>query len=225
MQRAAVLVGAHCPLPRTRGGGSVGACTARYRLQRAAALPLPPVPPSVGRMRALRPEEWAWLDRGATVEISVQLPRQVAGRAAPDDGIAASAKISPRRFTLSLSDAVSGDEASLHVEGLLNVVDPRASTTRVNQSARTVTVSLAKWGREKLPWPTLVQEPAAFENDPRSPYQNVLAQETAPPPDQLLEGLWLGGIGNLPRGRRWFADNEITHTLSVCDYWPVRDSA
>lgn len=159
------------------------------------------------------------------MEITVQLPRQVAGRAAPDDGIAASAKISPRRFTLSVSDAVSGDEASLHVEELLNVVDPRASTTSVNQSARTVTVSLAKWGREKLPWPTLVQEPPAFENDPRSPYQNVLAQETAPPPDQVLERLWLGGIGNLPRGRRWFADNEITHTLSVCDYWPVRNSA
>ena len=55
---------------------------------------------------------------------------------------------------------------------------------------------------------------------PRSPYDNVLAQETAPPPDQLLDGLWIGGIGNLPGGRRWFEAQGITHSLSVCDYWP-----
>jgi hypothetical protein len=48
----------------------------------------------------------------------------------------------------------------------------------------------------------------------------VLAQETAPPPDQLLDGLWIGGIGNLPGGRRWFEAQGITHSLSVCDYWP-----
>ena len=47
----------------------------------------------------------------------------------------------------------------LEVEELLNVVDPRGSTTSVDQTRRTVTLSLAKWGRPEdfEPWPTLVQ--------------------------------------------------------------------
>lgn len=171
-------------------------------------------------------DAWSWTDCGATVEVEVRL---VGGRvpAGPGGSVAsvvtASARVSPRRFTLSIH-AEGAPELVLEVEELLNVVDPRGSTTTVDQARPSVTVSLAKWGPKSQtlwnPWPTLVQEPPSFENDPRSPYENVLAQETAPPPDQLLKGLWIGGIGSPLGGRRWFEEQEVTHSLSVCDYWP-----
>ena len=136
---------------------------------------------------------------------------------------AVEAKVSPQAFTLTIRRE-GEEERGLSVPETLNVVDPRQSEAHVDESTGVAVLLLAKW-HDTGAWATLAAPTPAFVTHPRSPWKHPIAMDTAPPPSLLLDDstrrLWIGGIGNLPGGREWFAEQGVTHVVSVCDFWPA----
>ena len=167
--------------------------------------------------RALRQDEWCWSDEGERVRVTVPLPRS--DDEAGAEPAAVEAKVSPQAFTLTIRRE-GEEERVLSVPETLNVVDPRQSEAHVDESTGVAVLLLAKW-HDTGAWATLAAPTPAFVTHPRSPWKHPIAMDTAPPPSLLLGRLWIGGIGNLPGGREWFAEQGVTHVVSVCDFWPA----